>query len=324
MTGFDGRSNSEGRGSEVIRTLDAVPRHDPMRSKRISVLMEGESVPLLPGQPITDNARSPWTGMILERHRLGAVAIPEHEHTTFCLHLQSSGLVEMDWNSSGRKGRVRSDVGSLILLTPGTRDSLLWHGPSQRIVASLEPSVLNTAAKQIGIRGLCDFENQWSFQDEQLRLLLTEMDREMNAGWPMGSLYGDLLGMSLSIALIKKYGRTSSASARIKGGLSRPNLRRVQSYIEENLHRDIRLQELADLTDLSVFHFARSFRESLGSTPHQYIVSIRVQQAKTLLLRAEWTIQQVASATGFSDGGQFSKIFRKFTGVSPTVWRRKA
>jgi AraC family transcriptional regulator len=241
--------------------------------------------------------------------------------TTFCLHLQSSGPVEMDWHSSGQKGRVRSDVGSLILLAPGTRDSLLWHGPSQRIVASLEPSLLSQAAEQIGISGLCDFENQWSFQDEHLRLLLTEMEREMNAGWPMGSLYGDMLGMSLSIALIKKYGLTSSVPARIKGGLSRPNLRRVQSYIEANLHRDIRLQELAALTDLSVFHFARSFRESSGSTPHQYIVGMRVQKAKTLLLRAEWTIQQVASATGFSDGGQFSKIFRKFTGTSPTVWR---
>jgi AraC family transcriptional regulator len=262
--------------------------------------------------------------MILEKHRLDAVAIPEHEHSTFCLHLQSSGPVEMDWYSAGRSGHLKTGAGNLIFLTPGTRDSLLWHGPSHRLVASLEPSLLSHAAEQLSISGACDFENQWSFQDEQLRLLLTEMEREMNSGWPMGSLYGDLLGMSLSIALIKKYGRTSSTPAGQKGGLSRSNLRRVLAYIDENLDRDVRLRELAALADLSVFHFARSFRESVGATPHQYIVTMRVQKAKTLLRLPEWSIQQIASATGFADSGQLSKIFRKSTGVSPSVWRRKS
>jgi len=260
--------------------------------------------------------------MILEKHRLDAVAIPEHEHSTFCLHLQSSGPVEMDWYSAGRSGHLKTGAGNLIFLTPGTRDSLLWHGPSHRIVASLEPSLLSHAAEQLGIKGSCDFENQWSFHDEQLGLLLTEMEREMNSGWPMGSLYGDLLGMSLSIALIKKYGRTSPILAAQKGGLSRSDLRRVLEYVDENLDRDIRLQELAALTDLSVFHFARSFRQSVGSTPHQYIVNMRVQKAKTLLMLPEWSIQQIASATGFADGGHLSKIFRKSTGVSPSAWRR--
>ena len=322
MSGFDRTSNDKGRTGHGSRMPELLPADKLSTSKRISVVVNGRSVPLLPSHPVKDGARSPWTGMILEKHRLDAVAIPEHEHSTFCLHLQSSGPVEMDWYSAGRSGHLKMGAGNLIFLTPGTRDSLLWHGPSHRIVASLEPSLLSHAAEQLGIRGSCDFENQWSFHDEQLGLLLTEMEREMNSGWPMGSLYGDLLGMSLSIALIKKYGRTSPILAAQKGGLSRSDLRRVLEYVDENLDRDIRLQELAALTDLSVFHFARSFRQSVGSTPHQYIVNMRVQKAKTLLMPPEWSIQQIASATGFADGGHLSKIFRKSTGVSPSAWRR--
>ncbi len=305
--------------SPVKKTSDSL---DLRTSKRVSVNVGSHSVPLFPGRPEMDSRRSPWSGLILERHHHGAISIPKHEHATFCLHLQTSGPVAMDWYSSGKSGHLKTGPGNLILLTPGTQDSLLWHGPSQRIVLSIDPSLLSHAAEQMERKGRSDFDNRWSFQDEQLCHLVTEMDREMASGWAMGSLYGDLLGMSLSIALIKKYAHTSVAPAPLKGGLSRPQLKQVLAYIEEGLHRDIRLQELAALTGLSLFHFARSFRESNGITPHQYIVQRRIERAQTLLRRPEWTIEQVASASGFSGRSQFARIFRQTTGVSATEWRR--
>jgi AraC family transcriptional regulator len=227
----------------------------------------------------------------------------------------------MDWHSSGRTGHIHTRAGSMILLAPGTHDSLLWHGPSDRIVVSLEPLLLLQAAEQLGLKGPIDFENCWSFQDKQLALLLTEMEREMRSGWAMGSLYGDLLGASLSTALLKKYAHASSFPTPHKGGLSRPNLRRVLSYIEANLRHDLRLSELASIANLSIFHFARSFRESTGGTPHQYITQRRVQTARALLHSPEWSIQQIASATGFIDASQFTKLFKRNTGVTPSVWR---
>jgi Insertion element 4 transposase N-terminal len=69
---------------------------------------------------------------------------------------------------------VQSGAGTLILLVPGTRDSLLWHGHSQRIVASIDPLLMRDAAEQIGLRSLGDFETRWSFEDKQLAHLLTE------------------------------------------------------------------------------------------------------------------------------------------------------
>jgi AraC family transcriptional regulator len=289
---------------------------------RVSVLVGTRSVPLISSKPVMDSVRSPWTGLIVEKHSLGAVAIPEHEHPTFCLHLQTSDYVEMDWHSAGSSGHTRSGVGNLILLAQGTRDSLLWYGPSQRVVVSIDPLILGQASEQLGFKTLGDFDNRWSFQDEQLRLLLTEMEREMSSGWAMGPLYGDLLGMSLSIALVKKYAHAPSLPPPIRGGLSRTNLRNILAYIEEHLEQDIRLEKLAMLAGLSVFHFARSFRESLGHTPHQYIVQMKVKRAKTLLMRPEWSVQQVASAVGIPNASQFAKIFRGATGVSPAAWRR--
>lgn len=295
-----------------------------LTSKRVSVLVKGDVVPLLPGDPVLDSIDSPWNGLFLEKHNLAGVQIPEHEHATFCLHLQTSQRVEMDWYSSGKSGHQTTGTGNLIFLAPGTRDSLLWHGPSQRIVVSVDPLLIRQAADQMEMKEMPEFDNRWSFQDEQLRLLVTEMEREMGTGWAMGSLYGDSLSTSLAIALIKKYARTSSPFSEIKGGLSRFRLRQVLAYLDANLQRDIRLHELASIAGLSDFHFARTFRQSTGLTPHQYLTQIRIKRGKSLLLRPHWTILQIAGAVGFADPSRFSKVFRENTGVSPVNWRRNA
>jgi AraC family transcriptional regulator len=294
----------------------------PSTGQRVSVMVGDRSVPLLPGKPLTPGALSPWTGILLEKHHVGAVEIPEHEHHTFCLHLQTSGPVEMDWHSHGRHGHLNTGAGNIIFLTPGTRDSLLWHGSSHRIIASIDPSILTRAATQLELPHLPDFDNRWSFQDEQLRLLLTEMEREITAGSATGPLYGDLLGLSLSVALIRKYGHTSDTPAKVKGGLARPALARVLEYIASNLQSEIRLDELARIAGLSTFHFARAFRESTGTTPHQHLLQRRVDAAKALLRGPARNLDAIASATGFADASHLSKAFRRLVGTTPMAWKR--
>jgi AraC family transcriptional regulator len=293
--------------------------------QRVSVMVGDRSVPLLPGSPLTNsaNATTPWTGLILEKHSVGAVEIPEHEHHTFCLHLQTSGPVEMDWHSHGRTGHLNTGAGNLIFLTPGTHDSLLWYGPSQRIVASIDPSILVKAATQLELNQLPDFDNLWSFQDEQLRLLLTEMEYEVTSGSTTGPLYGDLLGLSLSVALIRKYAHIAVMPAPYKGGIPRPQLKRVLEYIAANLASEIRLEDMASVADLSVFHFARAFRSSTGVTPHQYVLQRRIDIVKILLRTHNWNLENIASATGFADASHLTKAFRRQTGTTPKTWQRQ-
>jgi AraC family transcriptional regulator len=258
----------------------------------------------------------------MEKHHHKGCEIPVHDHDTLCLHLQTGGQVEMEWFCSGKTGILRSAPGSMMLLPAGTRDSVIWHGSTQRIVTGIEPALLKDTAEEMGIKGLCEFNLRWEFRDERLELLLTEMNREMRSGWAMGAMYGDLLGMALSTALIRRYGELAKHIPPVKGGLSRPNLNRVLTYIEENLDGELRLEELAQLNSLSRYHFARSFRESLGETPYQYILRKRIQRAKSLLLAPGMAAADVAKRTGFSDASQFTRMFKKFTGATPLAWRR--
>jgi AraC family transcriptional regulator len=293
-------------------------------NRRLFVLDGNHFVPLFKERPVLDSCKSPWRGLIIEKHHHAGCEIPVHDHPTLCLHLQTHGEVDMDWFCSGKSGREHSLPGSMMLLPAGTRDSVIWHGSTERIVAAIEPVLIRDAADQIGVKGGCEFNLRWGFRDQQLRLLLLEMSREMKSGWLMGALYGDLLAMALSVALVRRYGELSNYPPALKGGLSGASLRRTLLYIEEHLNKDIGLEELARLNSLSRYHFARAFRDSLGETPYQYVLKKRIHRAKNLLINPVLSVNEIAMLTGFCDSKQFARIFRKITGASPTVWRKGA
>jgi AraC family transcriptional regulator len=289
--------------------------------RRISVVRDEKVVPLLPTTLLRKSMVSPLPGLIVETHRVGAIEIPEHLHSSFCLHLQTSSPVQMEWWCEGRNGKEVHGPGSMILLTPGTRDRIRWDRPSQRTVLSLDESYLLRAAQELGKKGQLEFGNQWIFEDRQLQLLISELRREMETGWEIGALYGDHLGMSLSIALIRKYCTNADITAVAKGGISRGRLQRVLDYIAANSHREISLDNLAAVADMSRFHFARLFRVSMGVTPHRYLIDYRVQVAKSLLRLASRSVSEIALETGFSSAGHFARIFRRYVGISPSKWK---
>jgi AraC family transcriptional regulator len=292
--------------------------------RRISVVTNNEVVPLFSGRPTRDSRFSPWKGLVVETHSVGAIEVPEHQHPTLCLHLQTSDQVEMQWLCDGKEDRRTMRAGSLILLKPGAKDTLKLSRPSRRTLVSIEEPLLSRASRELDMRGELSFQNRWVFEDKQLRLLLMEIEREMEDDWAMGPLYGDHLGMSLSLALIKKYGQVALPRDLAQGGLPRARLLRVLDYINDNSHRDVRLSDLAEVAETSRFHFARLFRECMGVPPHQYLMQQRIEKAKLLLRAPRHNVNEVASATGFTNASHFAKTFRRIVGVSPTGWKAGA
>ncbi len=107
------------------------------------------------------------------------------------------------------------------------------------------------------------------------------------------------------------------------GALSRVQVERVVDYMEAYLGEPISLQDLAEASGLSASHFARRFKSATGMPPHQYLIALRVERAKRMLLQNE-AIVEVALACGFSHQEHLTRIFRRFTGVTPANYRRAA
>ncbi len=293
---------------------------------RISVLRDNRMVPLLPSHAKTGRVQppvQPWNGILLERHAVTPMEIPEHEHKDFCLHLQMTGQEGMEWWSNGHNGVERTAPGSMILLPAGTKDRLLWHGPSERLILSMNPELMAKIAEEAG--GVApEFEEMWSLRDASLERLLGEMGREMAEGWPLGRLYADLVVAGLASLLLRRHAADPVDLGQVRGGLPMPQLRRVMEYVTANLDRDLRLEEIAQEVSLSPFHFAREFRALTGQSPYQYLLDQRMDRAKSLLKNSAWTVQEVAQMTGFHSSVNFVRSFRQRLGVTPGAWRRDA
>jgi transcriptional regulator of acetoin/glycerol metabolism len=107
-----------------------------------------------------------------------------------------------------------------------------------------------------------------------------------------------------------------------RGGLSARALRRVAEFVELHLADNISLRALAAEARLSVYHFARAFRQSMGVSPHRYVLEQRVKRAQQLLVQTDLPLASIASAVGFSDQGHFSGQFRGLAGTTPSNYRK--
>ena len=117
--------------------------------------------------------------------------------------------------------------------------------------------------------------------------------------------------------------RNQQPSSELRGGLAGRNLRRVEEYVRENLTKPICLADLSEIAGLSKRHFLRAFQESLGATPYNYVLSLRIEEAKRRLSETEDSIVDVALATGFSHAQHFSTSFKKATGIAPSSFRQR-
>ncbi len=92
-------------------------------------------------------------------------------------------------------------------------------------------------------------------------------------------------------------------------------------YIQENFHRPISIKELANNVSLSPSYFLKMFKKNANTTPTEYIISIRLSNAKQLLSESNLTIAQIAEACGFNDASYFSYYFRRCFGIKPSEYR---
>jgi AraC-like DNA-binding protein len=109
-------------------------------------------------------------------------------------------------------------------------------------------------------------------------------------------------------------------------GVKEELLNRVEKaidYIKSAYTEDISLEQLATVSNLSKFHFTRIFKKITGKTPYQYLMQIRVTEAKNLLLHSNRSITEIAYEVGFNNPTSFYNFFIKEVGISPSRYRNQ-
>lgn len=156
-------------------------------------------------------------------------------------------------------------------------------------------------------------------QIEQLAMMLRKELHREDSG--VGRLYIDSLANALTVNLLRDYAATKPQVAVYEGGLGARQLLQVIEYINEHLDRKIKLADLASAIGISQFHFSRLFKQSMGISPHQYLLQQRIDRAKQLLKNKDLSVIDIAFMCGFNSHSHLSKQFRQHTGLTPTAYR---
>jgi len=120
-----------------------------------------------------------------------------------------------------------------------------------------------------------------------------------------------------SVTTIAKMARAQAASGKISPGA----VRRVKEHVEAHLSESVDLAQMAGAAGLSVFHFAREFKQATGVTPHDYLTRRRVERAQELLADSGLHLSDIAVAVGFFDQSHMARHFRQILGTTPREFR---
>ena len=96
----------------------------------------------------------------------------------------------------------------------------------------------------------------------------------------------------------------------------------ASSYFNENYNRDINIEEYATSRGMSVSWFIRNFKKFTGTTPMQFITSIRITNAQMLLETTNYAVNEIAHIVGYDNPLYFSRLFHKQKGCSPSEYRK--
>ena len=133
--------------------------------------------------------------------------------------------------------------------------------------------------------------------------------------------YEELLSLTLRHIFIMINRQISEGGK--AGGEIRNEIERAVHYFNENYNRQINIDGYAASRHISTCWFIRSFRQILKVTPMQYIMSLRLANAQSLLETTEYNITEIAEAVGYDNPLYFSRLFHRHMGVSPTEYRKK-
>lgn len=265
-----------------------------------------------------------WTKSCRETQETSAEPDPSHHILCF--------------NFIGVDGEMRVDeriafVGpfrlrSAHLIRAGERPRAVVRGPVKSLRICLPGTLVDNlaASLEVGVQHVELIDPACSI-DPAIERIAREIVSEMKAEQALSQLRVDMLGQDLAIQLLRRWS-TVGGTRRIerefaRGGLAPWQERRTVEYLRSTLAEDVTLDRLAEIANLSSFHFARMFRLSTGLPPFAYQRRLRCERARELLVETDLPITEIAAQVGYDTPQAFARMFRGEAGMSPSAYRQE-
>jgi AraC-like DNA-binding protein len=261
-----------------------------------------------------------WSGMCVEQMSAdGPVLVPESFLRRHLVTVAKS-VSTVRWQD-GPTAELLGDS-EAVCVFPALRP---FQASSETAVSctllEFEPRLIDEAARRIGAAAPLELRAGLTEDTELFVTLARALVDLSSRDDPASAMLAESLGATFAMHLVQTCSTGGAAQPEPRSSLAPAKIRLVEEFVDANLHTSISLTSLANLVGMSIFHFARCFRQSVGEAPHRYLTRRRIERARQLLANPTLGVADVALRCGFSNQSHFSETFRRNVGSSPREYR---
>lgn len=184
-------------------------------------------------------------------------------------------------------------------------------------------TVARKTPKQTGQSYSCFLGEVSGIRDEKVSTFLGLIYNEITGTQPASLTYIEGIVQSLTVHLVRQYGRSDKDAKNSGSRLPAHRLHRVQSYFKDHIDEKFDLDICAKEAGLSPYHFSRLFKKTTGTTPSHYFIAQKIAKSQQLMRETDLSILEISLMLGYESSSHFSKIFKRETGVTPRQYRQK-
>jgi AraC family transcriptional regulator len=260
-----------------------------------------------------------WNGFTVKRYTRVFTCTRARTMTHHTLQFNLGPPTPFSWKSRDALITEYCTTGAVVeLLSHGDVEELQWEGDYNTFEIAFEPSFIDNLLEKENFR----FRHQRNIGDSLLTDIATKLYDYTFADSTTQKLHAESLGITCAIHLATAYSNDDKKIYAPKGKLSAFQLKNVIEFVCSKIQGILTLEELAAATHLSVFHFSRLFKNTVGVSPYQFVLGMKIEHAKKLIRRRA-PISDIAYTLGFTDSAHFCNAFKKYTGLSPLQFLMK-
>ncbi|MEP7293874.1 MAG: AraC family transcriptional regulator, partial [Chloroflexota bacterium] len=264
-------------------------------------------------QPLTSSESLGWKDIGIRTSRV--VATEDYVTGPLCdehsLVFQLEGTTRLQTRLHDKTYDEYLTSGSMALIPVRHETSGRWSHSVSAAILQLSPRLITLLADST-LRGDPDHVQllpRMNFHDPLLHYLIIELCNGLQNPSPLGTLFAESASHTIMLHLLRKYSNAAVTPQVPRAPLTPRQLGVINDYIESHFDQKISLIDLASLLFMSLSHFERIFRASLGCPPYRYILERRIERAKLLLSNATLSLHEVARQCGFANQSHLTKHF---------------
>jgi AraC family transcriptional regulator len=266
-----------------------------------------------------------WKNIHLAYYQLPATEIPETTGLQHIICLPSwKQPTEVECIFDGKRYLTqhnKNEIDHIEILPAHAPIRARWSQAAELTHCYLEPTFLTHAAYESVNPERVELKLTIQKPDPLVWQIILALKTVLETDATNSCFYAESMTTALAAHLLRNYSTCKHILQKYEDGLPKYKLKQAVEYMNARLSENVSLAEVAAELGMSQFYFCRLFKQSMGMTPHAYLIQQRVERSKQLLKQAESTTLNIAIECGFANPSHFAKWFRRYTGISPKQFR---